>query len=93
VLAGSLVFEVGPDVTRIEAGPGTYVSVPPGVVHTFWNPGEADAKFLNHHAPDGGFAAFMRGARDGERVQWDSFAAEAGGGAAADGVVVTTTPG
>ena len=23
------------------------------------------------HAPDGGFTAFMRGMRDGERVAWD----------------------
>ncbi len=88
VLEGALVFVVGLVLQRVEAPAGTYVSVPPGVVHAFWNESEADAKFLNHHAPDAGFAAFMRGARDGVAVLWDSFPAPADGGAAADGVVV-----
>jgi mannose-6-phosphate isomerase-like protein (cupin superfamily) len=91
VLAGTLVFAVGLDLTQVEAGPGTYVSVPPGVMHTFWNAGADDARFLNVHAPDAGFAAFMRGARDGVTVLWDSFAAPDDGGAPTDGVVVTRT--
>ena len=80
VLEGALVFEVGPEATRVEAGAGTYVSVPPGVIHSFWNEGTGDARFLNVHAPDAGFAAFMRGARDGVACEWDSFAAPDDGG-------------
>ncbi len=89
VLDGALVFEVGPDARRVEAGRGTYVSVPPGVTHTFWNEGAGDARFLNVHAPDAGFAAFLRGARDGVPLEWDSFPAPDDGGLAADGVVVS----
>ena len=89
VLAGALVFEVGAEATRVEAGTGTYVSVPPGVIHSFWNEGTGDARFLNVHAPDAGFAAFMRGARDGVAREWDSFTAPDSGGPPADGVVVS----
>jgi hypothetical protein len=29
------------------------------------------ARWITIHAPDGGFAAFMRGIRDGIHVEWD----------------------
>ena len=61
VLEGELEFAVGGKTVR--AGAGTLVSVPPGVVHAFTNPGPARARFLNIHAPECGFTDYMR-ARD-----------------------------
>ena len=34
-------------------GPGSFVSVPPGVVHTFANRGSVPARFLNIYLPSG----------------------------------------
>ena len=59
-----------------ELGPGDFVLVPPGVVHTFRNDGPGDARFLNLHVPDCGFADNLRGRRD----QWDTFEAPEDGG-------------
>jgi quercetin dioxygenase-like cupin family protein len=42
-------------------GPGTIVAAPPGVRHGFRNPGPGRARILALHAPDGGFAARVRG--------------------------------
>jgi mannose-6-phosphate isomerase-like protein (cupin superfamily) len=88
VLAGELTFTVGPAHDEVRLGPGGFVAVPAGVVHTFANRGTAPARWLNLHAPDAGFAAYMRGARDGVRVAWDSFDAPADGGAPVSGVTV-----
>jgi len=71
VLSGELTFQVAGEVRRL--GPGEFVAVPAGVIHTFANAGDAEATWLNFHTPDGGFAAFMRGMRDGEQVAWDSY--------------------
>ena len=43
-LEGELEFQVGTDTVR--AGPGTFVLVPMGVLHTFSNPTEKPARFL-----------------------------------------------
>ena len=83
VLAGELTFAVGPDAERVTVGPGGFVAVPPGVVHTFSNESSADAVWLNFHAPDMGFAAFLRSGS-----AWDSFDAPADGGLPAAGVIV-----
>jgi oxalate decarboxylase/phosphoglucose isomerase-like protein (cupin superfamily) len=40
-------------------GPGSFVCVPPGIVHTFSNPGEQPVRFLNFSTP-GGFERYMR---------------------------------
>lgn len=61
VLEGELEFLVGDETVR--AGPGTFVSVPPGVVHAFTNPGPDRARYLNIHSPSCGFADLLR-ARD-----------------------------
>ena len=54
------------------AGPGTSVVVPPGIVHGFRGPG--DARYLNIHAPDGGFIEYIRRITgDRVRVDWDSY--------------------
>jgi quercetin dioxygenase-like cupin family protein len=56
VLEGELELAAGGDTLR--AGPGTSVSVPPGVVHSFGNVG-GFARFLNLHTP-GGFSEYVR---------------------------------
>jgi quercetin dioxygenase-like cupin family protein len=55
---GDVEFVLGDDAVR--AGPGTFFAAPPGIVHTFTNPGPAGARLLNMHAPDAGFLDFLR---------------------------------
>jgi quercetin dioxygenase-like cupin family protein len=76
VLAGELVFRVGPELEPVVAGPGTFVLAPPEVVHTFRNAGPAEASWLNFHAPSKGFADFLRN----PEAAWDSFDAPDDGG-------------
>ena len=64
VLEGELEFGVGPRVEPVRLGAGGFVLVPPGVVHTFLNPGPGEARFLNFHAPSMGFADYLRGNND-----------------------------
>lgn len=45
----------------VRAGPGTWVSAPPGTLHGFRHPGGPRARVLNIHTPDAGFAASIRG--------------------------------
>jgi mannose-6-phosphate isomerase-like protein (cupin superfamily) len=51
VLEGTLTLRVGDD--EREAGPGTFACVPPGVAHTFSNPGTAPVRILNFSTPSG----------------------------------------
>jgi quercetin dioxygenase-like cupin family protein len=88
VLTGELTFELGPDAERVRAPAGSWVTVPPNVVHTFVNASDADATWLNFHAPDKGFAAYLRAARDGAQEPWDSFDPPADGGRPIAEVVV-----
>jgi quercetin dioxygenase-like cupin family protein len=85
VLEGELEFGVGPDVEPVKAPAGTFVAVPPNVVHTFRNSSGATARWLNFHAPSTGFIAYVKGERDG----FDSFDAPAGGGRPAAEATVT----
>ena len=71
VLAGAITFEVGPDVERVVVEASGSIAFQPGVAHAFQNDSGADATCLNIHAPDAGFADFMRGMRDGVAVEWD----------------------
>ena len=71
VLEGMMTFEVGPDAERVVVEAGGSIAIQPGVAHSFLNDSSADATVLNIHAPDAGFAEFMRGMRDGEAVEWD----------------------
>ena len=80
VLEGELTFAVGPGSERIRMRAGGFVAVPPNVVHSFSNEGSADARWLNLHAPDTGFAAYLRAARDGTEAVFDSFDPPADGG-------------
>jgi quercetin dioxygenase-like cupin family protein len=58
VLEGDIEFLVSEETVR--AGPGAFVAAPPGIVHTFTNPGPEGARLLNMHSPDDGFADFLR---------------------------------
>jgi mannose-6-phosphate isomerase-like protein (cupin superfamily) len=57
VLEGSLTMRLGDD--EFQAAPGTFVCVPPGVVHTFANRSDAQVRFLNLNTPSG-FEGYMR---------------------------------
>ena len=89
VLEGALTFIVGPEAERVSVPAGGLVAVPPNVVHTYVNDGTAEARWLNMHAPDKGFADYLRGARDGVAASFDSFDPPADGGLPAAGVVMT----
>lgn len=92
VLEGELVLGIGPGASEVVRAPaGTFVAVPPNVVHTFANADGAEARFLNLHSPDAGFAAFMRARRGGGDAAWDSFDPPADGGRPASEVVVVRT--
>jgi mannose-6-phosphate isomerase-like protein (cupin superfamily) len=58
VLEGEAEFILGDDVVR--AGPGTYMAAPRGVPHGFRNAGGGDLRLLNVHAPNTGFAEWLR---------------------------------
>ena len=62
VLEGELEMTVEDDMHV--AGPGTLAAVPRGVLHTFNHRGSGTVRFLNVHAPDEGFADFLRGISD-----------------------------
>ena len=62
VLDGELEFALEDSLHR--AGPEILACVPPGVRHTFAHTAPGRARFLNIHAPDGGFAAFLRRVSD-----------------------------
>ena len=57
VLDGTLTMRIGDET--LELNPGSFVCVPPGVVHTFGNPGDAPVRFLNFNTP-AGWENYMR---------------------------------
>jgi quercetin dioxygenase-like cupin family protein len=87
VVDGELTFRVGPSLTPLHAGPGTFVLVPPGIVHAFDNDSDSVARWLNFHSPSTGFAQYLRGERDG----FDSFDPPADGGLDPGLVVVSNS--
>jgi mannose-6-phosphate isomerase-like protein (cupin superfamily) len=89
VLEGELTFEIGRERETVSVPAGGFVAVPAGVAHSFRTAGDTPASWLTIHAPDGGFAAFMRGIRDGLDVDWDFFPVPADGGLPAGEAVVT----
>jgi quercetin dioxygenase-like cupin family protein len=65
VLDGELEFLLGDEKAR--APTGTFVAAPPNLVHTFWNPGPAAARYLNFHTPGERFDEYLSvGRREGE---------------------------
>jgi quercetin dioxygenase-like cupin family protein len=71
VLEGELAFEVGAECETITIGAGGSVAVPANTPHSYGTAGSYPARWLIIHAKDGGFATFMRGLRDGVKVEWD----------------------
>lgn len=57
----ALTFEDG----TLRAPAGTFVLIPPGVVHAFDNASDASARFLNLHAPSCDFGDYLRGQSPG----------------------------
>jgi quercetin dioxygenase-like cupin family protein len=78
VLAGELTMRLGPD--EVPAPAGTLVLVPPNVVHGYRNATDADAHFLNFHAPGSAFATYMRALRDRAPHDFDQYGPPADGG-------------
>jgi len=62
VLEGEVQFLV--DGRTFTGGPGTFVSAPPGIEHSFGKPEPGHAKLLNIHAPDAGFVVGLRDISD-----------------------------
>lgn len=83
VLGGELTFFLGPLGEPVTLGAGSFVAVPPNVVHAFRNESDADASWLNFHAPDAGFADYLRGVSD-----LDNFEPPADGGLPAAEAIV-----
>ena len=87
VREGKLEFHLAGETARVPAG--SFVLVPPRLVHGF-EVASASARWLNLHAPDGGFAESRRARRDGRerRVPLDAFdPPPEGGRPAADAIV------
>jgi quercetin dioxygenase-like cupin family protein len=57
VLDGTLTMRLGDETIELPAG--SFVCVPPGVVHTFSNPSDAPVRFLNFNTP-AGWENYMR---------------------------------
>lgn len=51
VLEGTLTMRIGEET--VDLGAGSFVCVPPGVVHTFSNRSEEPVRFLNFNTPAG----------------------------------------
>ena len=88
VLEGELTFEIGREARTITVSSGGFVAAPPDLAHSLRNDGDRPARWLTIHAPDGGFAAFMRGIRDGVEVEWDISAVPPDGGLPARDAIV-----
>ncbi len=88
VLEGELTFQIGREAEAIIVSAGGFVAAPPGVAHSLRNAGDRPARWLTIHAPDGGFAAFMRGLRDGVEVDWDIAPVPTNGGLPAAEAIV-----
>jgi mannose-6-phosphate isomerase-like protein (cupin superfamily) len=84
VLDGRVSIRLGPDLEQIAADAGTLVLIPPNVVHAFDNDGPGEARFLNFHAPGGGFADYLR-----TRADFDQHDPPGDGGRPATDAIVT----
>ena len=68
IISGSCVFSI--DGKEQIAGPGQTISIPPGVKHCFWNPGDTVANYMQEFRPalriDEFFDTFFALSRDGK---------------------------
>jgi len=90
VLEGDLTFQIGREGETIVVSAGGFVAAPPGVAHSVRNAGTRPARWLTIHAPDGGFADFMRGLRDEVAIDWDIAPVPSDGGLPAAHATVRT---
>lgn len=90
VLEGELAFQFGAECETVTLGAGGFVAVPPGVAHSYGTAGDEPAHWLLIHAPEGGFAAFLRGLAEGAQIEWDLAPVPPDGGQSADHVIVST---
>jgi quercetin dioxygenase-like cupin family protein len=58
VVEGEAEFQLDNETLRLSAG--SFVAAPPGVVHTFSNPGSGRTRLLNIHAPSSNFHEIFR---------------------------------
>jgi quercetin dioxygenase-like cupin family protein len=93
VLEGELTFQLGREAKTVTVPAGGFVAAPPGLAHSFRNNSDRPARWLTIHAPDGGFAAFMRGTRDHQKVEWDIASVPADGGLPASEAILSFDPG
>jgi quercetin dioxygenase-like cupin family protein len=63
VLEGRLRITL--DVDDLILVPGSFVLIPPEVIHAFGNPDPEPARYLNVHAPGMGFDDYLRGRNEG----------------------------
>ncbi|MGB0097636.1 MAG: cupin domain-containing protein [Solirubrobacteraceae bacterium] len=89
ILEGELTFEIGREANAVTVGAGGFLAAPPQVAHAFRNDSNHPASWLTIHAHDGGFATFMRGTRDGVKVEWDISDVPAEGGLPASEAIVS----
>jgi len=89
VLEGELIIEIGREAQAVTVSAGGFLAAPPGLAHSLRVAGDRPARWLTMHAPDGGFAAFMRGLRDGIQVDWDIAPVPADGGLPASSAIIT----
>jgi mannose-6-phosphate isomerase-like protein (cupin superfamily) len=78
----TLTFEDG----GLQATGGTFVLIPPDVVHSFDNTNDAAVRFYNFHAPSCGFGDYLRGRNPG----FDQHDPPSGGGRDPGSVIVTS---
>ena len=93
VLEGELTFVVGRENRAVAVSSGGFVAAPPHLAHSFRNDSDSRARWLTIHAHDGGFAGFMRGLRDGVKVEWDISGVPADGGLPASEAIVSLETG
>lgn len=93
VLEGGLVFQIGSGAETITVSAGGFLAAPPGLAHAFRVADNRAARWLTIHAPDGGFAAFMRGLRDGIQVEWDIAPVPANGGLPKSRAIISAAAG
>jgi mannose-6-phosphate isomerase-like protein (cupin superfamily) len=92
ILEGEVTFEIGAEAETVTVSAGGFVAAPPGLAHSFRVADSGPARWLTIHAPDGRFAAFMRGLRDGIQVEWDIAPVPVTGGLPADQAIICRPP-
>jgi mannose-6-phosphate isomerase-like protein (cupin superfamily) len=59
VVEGTLTVGVGAGTVEVERG--TFIAIPPYVVHYFRNSSDETVRFFNFHTPSYGFGEYLRG--------------------------------